>query len=71
MSIETFKEWCSEKNVYPSALLEQCWNAAKKAAELKPTRNSKSAKCLCGNVAVVRFCQSCLKTHDEYCKVPF
>jgi hypothetical protein len=40
--------------------------------ELKDSsQNSKQSKCNCGNIAVVHFCNDCLKNHDKYCKVPF
>jgi hypothetical protein len=37
--------------------------------EFTSTNNEK--KCLCGNEAIAHFCSSCLKVHDQYCKIPF
>lgn len=64
-------EYCSDQGE-PN----YCW-ALKEIATLKAkvaeltTTNSRSTPCNCGNPSVVHFCHACLKTHDEYCKVPF
>jgi hypothetical protein len=50
----------------------EIWKAATEAAEEKLTpTNKQNTPCNCGNPSVVHFCQSCLKTHDDYCKIPF
>lgn len=54
------------------ALKAWCARASLESTELTEVAiNKQGTQCLCGNTAVVHFCNSCLKSHDDNCKIPF
>lgn len=67
LQLDTF--FAGTSSSFPSSA--EAWQTLK-AHRTQPTaHNSQSTRCHCGNQSVVHFCQQCLKSHDEYCKIPF
>jgi hypothetical protein len=58
-------------DIFKGSATYQAWQTLKAHCTQPTAHNSQSTRCHCGNQSVVHFCQQCLKSHDEYCKIPF